>query len=155
MSHRLFRPKSIHIRLRRAVAAVAATSVAAFVAAGMSAVPASAATGPVAPGASLFTPKPPTTGTAQTATRVAKLDAALAAALAAATVVSFTFDNQWATQMTAATALKAHGMAGTFYTISGWIGLPGFLTLANLQTLVANGDEIGGKNVNKSDLPTP
>jgi peptidoglycan/xylan/chitin deacetylase (PgdA/CDA1 family) len=153
------------------VAAVAATSVAAFVAAGMSAVPASAATGPVAPGASLFTPKPPTTGTAQTATRVAKLDAALAAALAAAaaraalpkpvvpaktapTVVSFTFDNQWATQMTAATALKAHGMAGTFYTISGWIGLPGFLTLANLQTLVANGDEIGGKTVNNSDLPT-
>ncbi|HEY5313004.1 MAG TPA: hypothetical protein VIK18_10815, partial [Pirellulales bacterium] len=112
------------------MAAVAATSVAAFVAAGMSAVPASAATGPVAAGASLFTPKPPTTGTAQTATRVAKLDAALAAALAAAaaraalpkpvvpaktapTVVSFTFDNQWATQMTAATALKAHGMAGT------------------------------------------
>ena len=154
------------------MAAVAATSVAAFVAAGMSAVPASAATKPAAPGVSLLTPKPPTTATAQTATGVAKLDAALAAALAAAaarvalpaaalpaaktapTVVSFTFDNQWATQMTAATDLKAHGMAGTFYTISGWIGLPGFLTLANLQTLAANGDEIGGKTVNNSDLPT-
>ena len=153
------------------MAAVAATSVAAFVAAGMSAVPASAATNPTAPGASLLTPKPPTTATAPSATSIAKLDAALTAALAAAaarvalpkpvvpaktapTVVSFTFDNQWASQMTAATALKAHGMAGTFYTIAGWIGLPGFLTLANLQTLVANGDEIGGKTINNSDLPT-
>jgi hypothetical protein len=70
------------------------------------------------------------------------------------TVVSFTFDNQWASQMTAVTDLKAHGMAGTFYTISGWIGLPGFLTMANLQTAVADGDEIGGKTVNNSDLPT-
>jgi hypothetical protein len=70
------------------------------------------------------------------------------------TVVSFTFDNQWASQMTAATDLRAHGMAGTFYTISGWIGLPGFLTLANLNTLASYGDEIGGKTVNNSDLPT-
>src|SRR5450631_2198723 len=171
MRLRLFRPKSTHIRLRRAVAAVAATSVAAFVAAGMSAVPASAATNPTAPGASLLTPKPPTTATAPSATSIAKLDAALTAALAAAaarvalpkpvvpaktapTVVSFTFDNQWASQMTAATALKAHGMAGTFYTIAGWIGQPGFMTLANLNTLAANGDEIGGKTVNNADLPT-
>jgi len=70
------------------------------------------------------------------------------------TVVSFTFDNQWESQMTAAASLKAHGMTGTFYTISSWIGLPGFLSMSDLNTLVANGDEIGGKTVNNSDLPT-
>jgi hypothetical protein len=77
-----------------------------------------------------------------------------AAAAAAPTVVSFTFDNQWESQMIAAADLKAAGMAGTFYTISGWIGLSGFQSMSDLQTLVADGDEIGGKTVNNSDLPT-
>src|ERR1039458_3918272 len=77
-----------------------------------------------------------------------------AAVTAAPTVVSFTFDNQWESQMIAAADLKAAGMAGTFYTISGWIGLSGFQSMSDLQTLVADGDEIGGKTVNNSDLPT-
>src|ERR1017187_6751220 len=123
MTHRLFRPKSLHIRLRRAGAVVATVSAAAISVAGLSAAPASAARSATIPATS---PR----------------------------VVSFTFDNQWASQMTAAAALKAHNMAGTFYIISGWIGQPGFMSLANLNTLAANGDEIGGKTVNNSDLPT-
>jgi hypothetical protein len=79
---------------------------------------------------------------------------ASAAVVPPPTVVSFTFDNQWASQMTAAAALKAHGMAGTFYIISGWIGLPGFMSMSDLNTLAANGNEIGGKTVNNADLPT-
>ena len=77
-----------------------------------------------------------------------------ASAAPAATVVSFTFDNQWETQMTAAADLHSHGMAGTFYIISGWIGSSGFMSMADLNTLVADGDEIGGKAVDNSDLPT-
>jgi hypothetical protein len=76
------------------------------------------------------------------------------ASAAGPTVVSITFDNNWASQMTAAADLKSHGMAGTFYIISGWLGLPGFMSLADVNTLKANGDEIGGKTVNNSDLPT-
>jgi peptidoglycan/xylan/chitin deacetylase (PgdA/CDA1 family) len=123
MTHRLFRLKSLHFRLRRPGAVVATVSAAAISVAGLSAAPASAARSATIP----VTPP---------------------------TVVSFTFDNQWASQMTAAAALKAHNMAGTFYIISGWIGQPGFMTLANLNTLAANGDEIGGKTINNADLPT-
>ena len=77
-----------------------------------------------------------------------------AAAATSPTTVSFTFDNQWSSQLTAAAALHAHGMAGTFYVISGWIGQTGFMSLSDLQTLAAQGQEIGGKTVNNSDLPT-
>jgi len=76
------------------------------------------------------------------------------ASAAGPVVVSFTFDNQWSTQLTAAASLKAHGMAGTFYVIAGWVGLPGFLSQADLQQLVANGNEIGGKTVDNPPLPT-
>jgi hypothetical protein len=75
-----------------------------------------------------------------------------ASAATTATVVSITFDNQWENQMTAAADLQAHGMAGTFYIISGWIGLSGFMSMSDLQTLVADGDEIGGKTVDNVDL---
>src|ERR1019366_2876719 len=123
MTHRLFRLKSFHFRLRRPGAVVATVSAAAISVAGLSAAPASAARSATIP----VTPP---------------------------TVVSFTFDNHSASQMTAAAALEAHNMAGTFYIISGWIGQPGFMTLANLNTLAANGDEIGGKTINNADLPT-
>jgi peptidoglycan/xylan/chitin deacetylase (PgdA/CDA1 family) len=79
---------------------------------------------------------------------------ALPAQAAGPVVVSFTFDNQWANQMTAANSLKAHGMAGTFYAIAGWVGLPGVLSLNDMKTLVANGNEIGGKTVDNPPLPT-
>ena len=79
---------------------------------------------------------------------------ALPAQAAGPVVVSFTFDNQWANQMTAANSLKAHGMAGTFYAIAGWVGGAGFLSVNDMKTLVANGNEIGGKTVDNPPLPT-
>jgi peptidoglycan/xylan/chitin deacetylase (PgdA/CDA1 family) len=74
------------------------------------------------------------------------------ASAAAATVVSLTFDNGWGNQMTAAADMQAAGLTGTFYVPSGWIGLAGYMSLANLDTLKADGDEIGGKTVNNPDL---
>ena len=67
-------------------------------------------------------------------------------------VVSLTFDNEWANQMTAAQAMHAAGMPGTFYVISGWIGTSNFMSMSDLQTLVSWGDEIGGKTVDNTDL---
>jgi ricin-type beta-trefoil lectin protein/polysaccharide deacetylase len=139
----MLRLKSFHICLRQARTATAALSVAAFVSVGMTAIPAAAAATPAAATPAAATPAAATPAAATPA-----------AAAKSPTVVSFTFDNQWESQMIAAADLKAAGMAGTFYTISGWIGLTGFLSMADLQTLVADGDEIGGKTVNNSDLPT-
>jgi Polysaccharide deacetylase len=85
---------------------------------------------------------------------VGGLAAAPAHAATSTTVVTFTFDNQWENQMTAAADMQAAGMAGTFYIISGWIGLSGFMSMSDLNTLKADGDEIGGKTVENTDLPT-
>ena len=82
------------------------------------------------------------------------LNAPPASAAPAPTVVTITFDNQWANQMTAAQSLRNHGMAGTFYVISGWIGQPGFLSLGDLQTISSWGNELGGKTINNAHLPT-
>src|SRR5580692_10421557 len=88
MARRPLRLKSLHLRLRRAAAIVAALSATTIAIAGLSAVPASAASS--APAAS-----------SASAARSAPLPAKTP------TVVTFTFDNQWASQMTAATALRA------------------------------------------------
>jgi peptidoglycan/xylan/chitin deacetylase (PgdA/CDA1 family) len=68
------------------------------------------------------------------------------------TVVSFTFDDGDADQMTAARILQAHRMRGTFYIITGAVGAPGYLTLADLHRLAAAGDEIGGHTVSHLEL---
>jgi hypothetical protein len=91
---------------------------------------------------------------AVTATVAIGLAAAPARAATSPVVVSLTFDNDWETQMTAAADMHAAGLPGTFYIISGWVGLPGFMSLSDLNTLVADGDEIGGKTVTDADLPT-
>ena len=75
-----------------------------------------------------------------------------AAAAAPSTVVSITFDNAWENQMVAAADMQAAGLTGTFYVPSGWIGLTNYMTMSDLDTLQADGDEIGGKTVNNSDL---
>jgi peptidoglycan/xylan/chitin deacetylase (PgdA/CDA1 family) len=54
--------------------------------------------------------------------------------------------------MTAQRLLEKHGMAGTFYINSAFIGLPGYLTRADLKTLKANGHEIGGHTVSHPSL---
>jgi peptidoglycan/xylan/chitin deacetylase (PgdA/CDA1 family) len=68
------------------------------------------------------------------------------------TVVSFTFDDGDADQMTAARILRSHGMRGTFYIITGAVGAPGYLTLADLHRLAAAGNEIGGHTVSHLEL---
>ncbi|MET0929661.1 MAG: polysaccharide deacetylase family protein [Aeromicrobium sp.] len=70
------------------------------------------------------------------------------------TVVSLTFDDANANQRTGAAILDRHGLDGTFYVPSGYIGAPGYLTLADLQALKAAGHEIGGHTVSHPDLPT-
>ena len=60
-------------------------------------------------------------------------------------IVSLTFDDGSADQMTAQRLLKNHGMVGTFYINSSFIGVPGgHMTRGDLETLKANGHEIGG-----------
>ena len=48
--------------------------------------------------------------------------------------VSLTFDDGSVDQMTAHQLLKNHGMVGTFYINSSFIGSPGFMTRADLET---------------------
>jgi peptidoglycan/xylan/chitin deacetylase (PgdA/CDA1 family) len=66
--------------------------------------------------------------------------------------VSLTFDDGSADQMTAQQLLKNHGMAGTFYINSSFVGSSGSMTRANLETLNANGHEIGGHSFNHPAL---
>jgi peptidoglycan/xylan/chitin deacetylase (PgdA/CDA1 family) len=71
---------------------------------------------------------------------------------AAPTVVTLTFDDALADQMTALTAMQASGLHGTFYAPSGVIDTPNYLTLANLHTIHDAGNEIAGHTVNHPDL---
>ena len=51
--------------------------------------------------------------------------------------------------------MKAHGLVGTFFITTSWIGSPSYLTQANLRTMAADGNEIGGHTVTHPDLTTP
>jgi peptidoglycan/xylan/chitin deacetylase (PgdA/CDA1 family) len=75
-----------------------------------------------------------------------------AAPAARPTVVSLTFDDGDADQMTAARILHGRGLRGTFYIITGAIGAPGYMTRADLRRLAAAGNEIGGHTVSHLDL---
>jgi peptidoglycan/xylan/chitin deacetylase (PgdA/CDA1 family) len=75
-----------------------------------------------------------------------------AAAQPPPTVVSLTFDDSTADHADAARILERHGMTGTFYVISGYVGTPGYLTRADLDHLAAAGHEIGGHTVDHPDL---
>ncbi|HJP80158.1 MAG TPA: polysaccharide deacetylase family protein [Pseudonocardiaceae bacterium] len=81
-------------------------------------------------------------------------EAAGAALLPAKTQISLTFDDGNADQMTALPVLQKHNMHGTFYIISGSIGAPNYLTLANLGTINGQGNEIAGHTVSHPDLTT-
>ena len=69
-------------------------------------------------------------------------------------VVTLTFDDANADQLTAASILKTYGLHGTFFTPSGFVNQPGYLTVANMQSLVADGNEIAGHTVTHPDLAT-
>jgi peptidoglycan/xylan/chitin deacetylase (PgdA/CDA1 family) len=65
------------------------------------------------------------------------------------TVVSLTFDDSVLDQYTnALPALQSHNMHGTFYTLTGYIGInPGYMTLSQLQAVYNAGNEIAGHTV--------
>jgi peptidoglycan/xylan/chitin deacetylase (PgdA/CDA1 family) len=79
---------------------------------------------------------------------------AFPAQAAAPTVVSLTFDDGNANQMTAAQIMNNYGLDGTFYIPSGNVNNAGYMTVANLQGLAASGHEIGAHTVTHSDLTT-
>jgi peptidoglycan/xylan/chitin deacetylase (PgdA/CDA1 family) len=68
--------------------------------------------------------------------------------------VSLTFDDSNADQLPAEQTIKSLGLHGTFYTVSGWVNQPGYLTLANVQQIQADGNEIAGHTIEHPDLPT-
>lgn len=77
-----------------------------------------------------------------------------AQAAAPPTTITLSFDDGNADQLTAASIMQANGMRGTFYVPSGYVNQPGYLTVANLQSLAAAGHEIGGHTVTHPDLAT-
>jgi peptidoglycan/xylan/chitin deacetylase (PgdA/CDA1 family) len=78
--------------------------------------------------------------------------AAPAAAYAAPTLVSLTFDDARADQTVLNTVLGTRAMKGTFYVNSGFIGGSGSLSWGDLNTLAAGGHEIAGHTINHPDL---
>jgi peptidoglycan/xylan/chitin deacetylase (PgdA/CDA1 family) len=74
-------------------------------------------------------------------------------AAAPRTVVSFTFDDGDADQMAAAQVLHRYGLKGTFYIIAGAVGAPDYMTLSDLHTLAAEGNEVAGHTVSHLEVP--
>jgi peptidoglycan/xylan/chitin deacetylase (PgdA/CDA1 family) len=70
------------------------------------------------------------------------------------TIVALQFDDGDADQFQVRSMLNAHGMNATFFINSGRIGASGYMTLDQLQTLQADGNEIAGHTVTHADLPT-
>ena len=70
------------------------------------------------------------------------------------TVVSLTFDDGNADQMSSVSTLNQLGLKGTFFITTGWIDQPGWLTRGQLATIAAAGHEIGGHTVTHPDLTT-
>jgi hypothetical protein len=70
------------------------------------------------------------------------------------TTVSLTFAGGYHGQAQAATVLAHHGLAGTFYVNSGYIGFPDYMSVAGLRTIERNRSEIGGAGVTNRDLTT-
>jgi peptidoglycan/xylan/chitin deacetylase (PgdA/CDA1 family) len=72
-----------------------------------------------------------------------------------ATVVSLTFDDGDESQYTVGFqhGLQPHGMNGTFYIVTGWVGnQPGTMTWSQLSDLASNGNDVGGHTVDHIDL---
>ena len=69
-----------------------------------------------------------------------------------ATIVSLTFDGSTADQRQAVQVLDRHGLKGTFFTNSGNVDTPGYLTRDDLQQIEQGGHEIGGHTVLHTDV---
>ncbi|UKA60097.1 fibronectin type III domain-containing protein [Arthrobacter sp. FW306-2-2C-D06B] len=70
------------------------------------------------------------------------------------TIVSLTFDDGNADQLPAEQLLKSLGLHGTFFITTSWIDNPSWLTRANLNSIAADGNEIGGHTITHPDLTT-
>jgi peptidoglycan/xylan/chitin deacetylase (PgdA/CDA1 family) len=71
------------------------------------------------------------------------------------TVVSLTFDDGDLSQYTLGVkrALQPHGMAGTFYIVTGWTGVnSGAMTWSQLTDMYTSGNDVGGHTVDHIDL---
>lgn len=67
-------------------------------------------------------------------------------------VVTLTFDDGRISDTTAAKMLAEHGLRATFFINSGYIDMPGYLTLADLRSIASSGNEIGGHTVTHPDM---
>lgn len=68
------------------------------------------------------------------------------------TVVTFTFDGTYKSQVMAAQILAANQMSGTFYVNSGYLNFPGYLSVDQLRDISRNRNEIGGASLYGNDL---
>jgi peptidoglycan/xylan/chitin deacetylase (PgdA/CDA1 family) len=73
---------------------------------------------------------------------------------AAPLAVTFTFDDGWADQLVGQQLLQQHGMVGTFYINSAFIGQTGYMNRTELDALAAAGHEVGGHTATHQDLAT-
>jgi peptidoglycan/xylan/chitin deacetylase (PgdA/CDA1 family) len=75
-----------------------------------------------------------------------------AAQAAVPSTVTLTFDDANLDQVGAATFINNLGMKGTFFTPSGYIGSPNYMSVSQVQALQTAGNEIGGHSVTHPDL---
>ncbi|OOP64094.1 hypothetical protein BMF89_04550 [Arthrobacter sp. SRS-W-1-2016] len=68
------------------------------------------------------------------------------------TIITLTFDDANADQIPAAAILKSNGLKGTFFTPSGFLNAPNYMTSQEALALQADGNEIGGHTVTHPDL---
>lgn len=78
-----------------------------------------------------------------------------ASASTARTIVSLTFDDGYANQYTvAAPILASHGMQGTFFVPTAFLGSNGYMTWPQVSALADAGNEIGGHSLDHRNLTT-
>lgn len=68
------------------------------------------------------------------------------------TIVSLEFDHALSDALVGVQLANSFGMKVTLFAMSGRIGLDTYMTVSQLQTLQAQGNEIGGHTVNHEDL---
>jgi peptidoglycan/xylan/chitin deacetylase (PgdA/CDA1 family) len=93
-------------------------------------------------------------GVLTTALMVAGLLAigALPAGAATGTIITLTFDDSNADQLPAAQYMAGKGINGTFFMNSGFVDHPGYLGLADVQTIQSEGNEIASHTISHADL---
>ncbi len=68
------------------------------------------------------------------------------------TVVTFTFDGTYKSQVMASEILAANQMAGTFYVNSGYLDFPGYLSVDQMRAIARARNEVGGGSLYGNNL---